>query len=210
MSNFLAVATVTAALSEFIQAAIGPDVGSATVTTARPDGGTGTPPTSVNVYLYQVTPNAALGNVDLPTRRGNGDLVQRPQAALDLHYLLTFLGDEGKLEPQRLLGSVVRAFHARPVLTRDLIRQTIAKSKFDYLATSNLADAVELVKFTSLALSLEELSKLWSIYFQTPYNLSVAYQGTVALIESENSTQAALPVARATSTLLHFGNLRSK
>src|SRR5436309_11922535 len=98
MSNFLAVATVTAALTEFIQAAIGPDVGAASVTTTRPDGsGTGTPATSVNVYLYQVTPNAAFGNVDLPTRRANGDLVQRPQAALDLHYLLTFLGDEGKL-----------------------------------------------------------------------------------------------------------------
>jgi hypothetical protein len=193
MSNFLAVATVTAALTEFIQAAIGPDVSSASVTTARPDGG-GTPATSVNVYLYQVTPNAALGNLDLPTRRGNGELIQRSQAALDLHYLLTFLGDEGKLEPQRLLGSVVRAFHARPVLTRDLIRQTIAKTKFDYLATSNLADSVELVKFTPLALSLEDLSKLWSVYFQTPYNLSIAYQGTVILIESETSTHAALPV----------------
>jgi hypothetical protein len=194
MSNFLAVATVTAALAEFIQAAVGPDVSSASVTTVRPDGGGSTPATSVNVYLYQVTPNAALGNMDLPTRRGNGDLVQRPQVALDLYYLLTFLGDEGKLEPQRLLGSVVRALHARPVLTRDLIRQTIAKTKFDYLVTSNLADAVELVRFTPLPLSLEDLSKLWSVYFQTPYSLSIAYQGTAVLIESETSTQTALPV----------------
>ena len=195
MSNFLAVATVTAALSEVLQAAVGPDVSGTTVTANRPDGNaTGTAATSVNVYLYQVMTNAALSNADLPTRRTNGELAQRPQAALDLHYLLTFLGDEGKLEPQRLLGSAVRALHSRPVLTRDLIRQTIAKSKYNFLATSNLADSVELVKFTPLSLSLEELSKLWSVYFQTRYNLSVAYQGTVVLIESEDSTHSALPV----------------
>ncbi|MDQ5836372.1 MAG: DUF4255 domain-containing protein, partial [Acidobacteriota bacterium] len=125
MSNFLAVATVTAALSEFLQAAIGPDVPGATVTTLRPDSNGGMPPTGVNIFLYQVTANPAWQNADLPTRRADGDLVHRPQAALDLHYLLTFYGVEAQLEPQRVLGSVVRALHARPVLTRDVIRQTI-------------------------------------------------------------------------------------
>jgi hypothetical protein len=194
MSNFLAIATVTAALSQFLQAAVGPDVPGATVTTLRPDSGGGMPPTGANLFLYQVTPNAAWNNMDLPTRRSGGDLIQRPQAALDLHYLLTFYGAEAQLEPQRVLGSVVRAMHARPVLTREIIRQTIAKPAFAFLTSSNLADAVELVKFTPLPLSLEELSKLWSVYFQTPYSLSMAYQGTVVLIESEESTRSSLPV----------------
>jgi hypothetical protein len=194
MSNFLAIATVTAALSQSLQAAVGPDVPGATVTTLRPDGGGGMPPTGANLFLYQVTPNAAWNNMDLPTRRSGGDLIQRPQAALDLHYLLTFYGAEAQLEPQRVLGSVVRAMHARPVLTREIIRQTIAKPAFGFLTSSNLADAVELVKFTPLPLSLEELSKLWSVYFQTPYSLSIAYQGTVVLIESEESTRSSLPV----------------
>lgn len=194
MSNFLAIATVTAVLSQVLQEAIGPDVPGATVTTLRPDGGTGMPPTGVNLFLYQVTPNAAWNNVDLPTRRSNGDLIQRPRAALDLHYLLTFYGVEAQLEPQRVLGSVVRSLHARPLLTRDMIRQTIAKPAFGFLVNSNLADAVELVKFTPLPLSLEELSKLWSVFFQTQYSLSLAYQGTVVLIESAESTHMALPV----------------
>ena len=51
-----------------------------------------------------------------------------------------------------------------------------------------------MVKFTPLSLSLEELSKLWSVFFQTPYALSVAYQGSVVLIESEESHQTPLPV----------------
>ncbi|MBC8028996.1 MAG: DUF4255 domain-containing protein [Pyrinomonadaceae bacterium] len=193
MSNFLAIASVTAALSEVLQTAVGNDVAGAVVNTNRPDA-SGTPGTSVNLYLYQVTTNAAMSNVDLPTRRPSGELARRSQVALDLHYLLTFFGDEGKLEPQRLLGSAVSTLHSRPVMTRDLIRQTIAKTKYDFLVTSNLADAIELVKFTPLSLSLEELSKLWSVFFQTPYSLSVAYQGTVVMIESEGSTHAALPV----------------
>jgi len=194
MSNFLGLATVTAALSQVLQAAVGPDVPGATVTILRPDGNSSLPATGVNLFLYQVMPNAAWNNADLPTRRANGDLIQRPQAALDLHYLLTFYGADSLLEPQRLLGSVVRALHARPVLTRAIIRQTIAKPAFAFLANSNLADAVELVKLTPLSLSLEDLSKLWSVYFQTQYSLSIAYQGAVVLIESEESTRAALPV----------------
>ena len=196
MSNFLAIATVTAALSMVLSETVVPEVNGADVTTVHPDGKHGTlPSTGVNIFLYQVTQNAAWRNADLPTRRGNGDLIQRPQAALDLHYLLTFYGDESLLEPQRALGSVVRTLHSRPVLTRDRIRQTIANAEFNpFLATSNLADAIELVKFTPLPLSLEELSKLWSVFFQTNYSLSIAYQGAMVLIESEESTHPALPV----------------
>jgi hypothetical protein len=195
MSNFLAIATVTATLSQALQAAVGADVPGATVTTVRPDSaGGGIPTTGVNLYLYQVTPNGALRNADLPSRRADGQLLQRPQAALDLHYLLTFYGNEAQMEPQRLLGSAVRTLHARPVLTRQMIRDTVGNPTFTFLANSDLADAVEMVKFTPMALSLEELSKLWSVFFQTPYILSVAYQGTVVLIEGAATPQAALPV----------------
>ena len=195
MSNFLAIATVTAALNVALSEALAVmNLGSAKVTTARPDTNGNMPATGVNIFLYQVMPNAAFRNFDLPTRRSSGEFLQRPQAALELNYLLSFYGDETKLEPQRVLGGVVRTLHAQPILTRDLIRATIAKSDFDFLVDSDLADAIELVKFTPLPLSLEDLSKLWSVYFQTPYSLSVAYQATMVLIESEVSTQQALPV----------------
>ena len=194
MSNFLAVATVTATLSQLLLEAVKVDVPGADVTTLRPNGTTPAG-TVVNVYLYQVMPSVALSNADLPARRADGQLIQRPVAALDLNYLLTFFGSDAQLEPQRLLGSAVRALHSRPVLTRDSIRQTIQKPLFSFLTQSNLADAVELVKFTPVPMSLEELSKLWSVYFQTPYSLSIAYQATVVTIESEDSIHSALPVA---------------
>jgi hypothetical protein len=195
MSNFLAIATVTAALSQTLRAAVETDVPGASVTTLRPDAaGNGIPATRVNLYLYQVSPNPAWRNTDLPTRNSDGQLRQRPQVALDLHYLLNFYGDEGQLEPQRLMGSAVRTLHALPLLTRQMIRSTVDNPAFSFLAASNLADAIELVKFTPLPLSLEELSKLWSVFFQTTYTLSMAYQGTVVLIESEAPPRPALPV----------------
>ena len=147
-----------------------------------------------NLYLYQVTPNVAWRNADLPTRNSDGQLVQRPRAAFDLHYLLTFYGNEAQLEPQRLVGSVVRILHAQPLLTRQMIRSTITAATFDYLADSDLADEIEMVKFTPLPLSLEELSKLWSVFFQTPYTLSLAYEGMVIFIEAAQLTRQALPV----------------
>ncbi|MGD8752522.1 MAG: DUF4255 domain-containing protein [Anaerolineales bacterium] len=201
MSNYLAIATVTATLGQTILSAVQSKVSGAQVTTQRPDDpkGSNIDP-RVNVFLYQVTPNTALRNDDLPTRRGDGSLAQRPRAALDLHYLLTFYGEESKLEPQRLLGGAVSALHARSVITRQAIRTLIesnqnANDMYHFLITTDLAQEVELVKFTPLPLNLEELSKLWSVFFQTPYTLSLAYQASVVLIEEERETpQPALPV----------------
>jgi Pvc16 N-terminal domain len=200
MSNFRAIATVTATLRELLQTTAGVDLQGHTmdITVLRPDtAAKDLQGSRVNIYLYQVTPNAALLNNDLPTRRVDGTVVQRPQVALDLHYMISFYSGDNEFVPQLLLGSVVRTLHAEPLLTRDRIRQTIPNVAADgqqILADSNLADQVELVKFTPLHLSLEEFSKIWSIFYQIPYVLSVAYQASVVLIEQDIPTQNALPV----------------
>jgi hypothetical protein len=193
MSNYLAIATVTAALSRALQTAIEADVPGALATTVRPDGpGSGVPETGVNIFLYQVMPNASWRNNDLPTRRPDGTLVQRPLVAIDLHYLLSFYGNDAELEPQRLLGSTIRTLHAKPVLTRQEIQNTV--DAIGFLNDSDLAGEVELVKFMPLSLNLEELSKLWSVFFQTTYVLSVAYQASVVLISPEQRPVIAQPV----------------
>jgi hypothetical protein len=186
---------VTAALARFLQATAAQAVPAADVKTGRPVAPAGVPPTRVYLYLYEVTPNAACRNGDLPTRNGNGDVVQRPRVALDLHYLVSFSGNEDDLEPQRMLGSVSRALHAQPLITRQLIMDTLGDPALPFLATSDLADQIDRVKVTPLSLSLEELSKLWSVFFQVPHLLSVAYRASVILIESEVTPRAALPVA---------------
>ena len=192
MSNHLAIATVTSTLQHLLTGAAAVVPG-AVISTKRPDGsGQGAHAAAINVFLYQVVPNAAYRNADLPTRSSNGQLTQRPQAALTLHYLLTFLGDETKMEPQRLLGATVRKLHSEPLLKKADI-QSVTQSN-PILSTSNLDTQVDLVRFTPLGLSLEEMSKVWSVFFQSPYALSVAYQASAVLIETDDGPRSPLPV----------------
>jgi hypothetical protein len=203
MSNYLAIATVTAALREVLQPAVGKAVAGAAVGFNRPDSGGGTPPApAVNVYLYQVTPNAAFRNDDLPTRRPDGVLARRPQAAFDLHYLLTFHGNDDKLEPQLLLGAVASTLHGQPLLSQPAVAKAL--SDFDFLKTSTLADQVERIKFTPTSLSLEEFSKLWSVFFQIEYTLSAAYQASVVLIEGDDEPAPVLPVQTRSFAIVPF------
>jgi hypothetical protein len=208
MSNYLAIATVTAALQRTLQGIIQADVDGARVTTVRPDSvGSGTPEAGVNLYLYHVVPNPAWRNADLRTRFSEGQIAKRPQAALDLYYLVSCFGNETELEPQRLLGSVVRTLHARPILSRETIRDTLASTTFTFLADSNLAEQVETVKLMPLSLTVDELSNIWSVFFQTPHALSIAYQAGVVLIESDDIPQKALPVRdRSRFSAMPFGS----
>ncbi|MDP9353137.1 MAG: Pvc16 family protein [Chloroflexota bacterium] len=204
MSNHLAVATVTATLKQMLDAAATQDVTGAGTTVVRPDKIPNNK-AGINIFLYRVTPNAAWRSSDLPTRDSRGQLTALPRAALDLHYLLSFYGDDAKLEPQRLLGSAVRTLQGRPVLSRDKIRAVITSTSFSpILGNSNLADEVELVKFAPLPLTLDDFSKLWNS-FQGDYYLSVAYQSTVVLIEPETSPQSALPVRERNVYVVPFG-----
>lgn len=206
MSNHLAIAAATSTFAQLLDRAAGV-IDEAKVTIGRPKEGT---PTGINVYLYQVSPNAALRSADLPARRADGTLAQRPQAAIDLHYLLTFYGAENKLEPQILMGSAVSLLHARPILTQDMIRREIercvAEDPNHYLATADLAEQVERITFTPVPLNLEELSKLWSVFFQIPYCLSLAYSASVVLIEADATPQTALPVRAANIYAVPFGH----
>lgn len=204
MSNALAIATVTATLQHVLTDVVqGSGVGSALVTTLRPDAPSGLPAQGVNVFLYQVSPNPAWRNADAPTRRPDGSLRRRPQAALDLHYLFTFYGDDLTLDQQRLLGVVVRHFHAAPVLARSDI--AAVRAAVPALNDTTLADQVELVRLTPINFSLEELSKLWAVFPKTDYVLSVAYQAGVVLIETDDPPPGTpLPVLRANVTAVPF------
>lgn len=192
MSNYLAIATVTAALQQLLQGPVGNAVSGATVGFSRPAKNGSGKDVGVNVYLYQVTPNAAFRNADLPTRRSDGSLVRTPLAALDLHYLFTFHGRDDVLDPQLMLGAVASTLQAQPLLSTQNI--SAAVGAFPSLAGSGLDTQVERVKFTPSALSLEEFTKLWSAFFQVEYSLSIAYQASVVLIQSDDTPQESLPV----------------
>jgi hypothetical protein len=194
MSNALAIAAATETLVQLLQDNIGTSgVTGARVTGLAPDGTAPMPNPGVNVFLYQVTPNAAYRNAALPTRAPDGTLIKRPQIALDLHYLFTFYGDDSTLEQQRMLASVALTLQANPALPRSLI--TSVQTNTPFLHGSNLDAQAELIRFTPIAFSLEELSKLWSFLLKIDYVLSAAYLASVVLIETDDAVpDPALPV----------------
>jgi hypothetical protein len=202
MSNSLAIATVTASLQNLLQSAFNtsqPDRLDGSIVSAVPLGDPKLTTRGANIFLYQVSENQALRNAVLPARNDAGGTVKAPQVALDLHYLLSFYGTEGAWEPQRFLGITMRTFSAVPTLTRQIISQTLQTvgapgGNLEFLNLSDLADGPQLVRLTPTTISLEELSKLWSVLLQQKYVLSILYVASVVLIDSTESGVAALPV----------------
>ncbi|SOD88966.1 DUF4255 domain-containing protein [Streptomyces sp. Ag109_G2-15] len=202
MSNALALAHVSQALALLIESHLQPEIDMAVkVEPRKPPTEPPTDPT-ISVFLYQVTPNTSQRNNDLPTRAPDGKLVRRAAAALDLQYLITAYGDETELVGQRLIGSVVRTLHEIPVLPKDVIELAGEKP---YLADSNLAEAVQRVRFTPTVMDVDETSKLWGMLYQTPYALSVVYQASLVLIDGRETPVPAKPVERPEVRVLPFG-----
>ncbi len=193
MSNYLAIANVSAALKQIVQQAANV-VGGAEVKLGRPENQE-TSFNGVYIYLYMVRPNAGLSNRDLATRAPGGALLQLPQAALDLYYMLAFYGEEAQLIPQQLMGSTICALLAEPVLGTGRIAEVTGKSgPYRFLDKSNLKFQIETITFTQVYLDNEEFSKLWSVFLQVPHRLFITYQASVVILEPDLKVEKIPPV----------------
>lgn len=198
MSNANALATVTAVLVSTLVEVTNAALTGTRVFVGRPERRADQPrtQTAVNIFLYQVAVNPNWRNADAPTRDSKGRLVQRPAIGLDLNYMLTFYGP-GFL-PQILLGHTVSRLHARPLLTRVNIKAALSQTESipgDAILRETDLDQFELIRLSPVHFTLDEMSRLWSVFFQTPYDLSIAYQASVVLVEAMDEVpQPALPV----------------
>ncbi|MEU3708773.1 DUF4255 domain-containing protein [Streptomyces catenulae] len=193
MSNALALATVTQALALLIEHNLHPEIDMAvSVETRKPPSDPPTDPT-ITVFLYQVSHNPSMRNSDLVTRASDGTLLKRPAAAVDLNFLISAYGEEQELVGQRLIGSVVRTLHEIPVLPRELIEEAAERP---YLAGSDLAGSPQRVRFTPTQMDVDETSKLWGMFNNTPYALSVSYQASLVLLDGHRKPAPARPVRR--------------
>jgi len=132
----------------------------------------------LNIYLYRTDHNAAWRNT--------------PAApiplALNLEYLITAYGEDDREDAAHFfLGQAMRLLHDMAVIPR---------SKFkDIIEVARVHQQIEQVTITPKPLSIEEISKLWSV-FQSQFRVSAAYLVTVILIDSRAATRSALPVLK--------------
>jgi len=144
----------------------------------------------LNLFLFEVLPNAAWRNQELPARGGGARL--RPPLSLDLRYLLTAYPDtDDEDSAHGLLGAAMLLLHDDPVLSRDELAGTAPAAGVD--------QQFEQVRICLMHLPLDELSKLWTA-FTTDYRLSVVYQASVVLIDPAVPPTAPLPVLQRGST----------
>jgi hypothetical protein len=207
MSTATALAAVTAVLRDLLLNGIidadNGDVGPVTVSAVPPDKvpTTGDAGSRLNLFLYQVTPNQGWRNVGLPARSAAGERVAAPPLALDLHYLLSAYGS-ADFHAELLLGYAMQVLHETPVLTRDAIRVAFTTlldagtGMPEFLAKlgeSGLAEQVEQIKITPVALGMDEMSKLWSAT-QSNFRTSACYHVSTVLIDSRARAREAYPV----------------
>jgi hypothetical protein len=212
MSNYHAIATVTATLGDLLFSDL-KDTFSGITITAKPldalelEG----PAVRLNLLLYHIAPNIGYQNFAAPTRGSLGELVRNPIFGINLNYLLTAYTDEitdslQEIHSQQILAKAMMTLNEKPILTRDMILQT--RTSNPRLSTPTLDDhletQVELVKFTQNPLSLEEMNKIWSSFFQTHYRLSVSYLATVVLLENKVQPRVSLPVQERKLYVLPF------
>jgi hypothetical protein len=148
----------------------------------------------LNLFLYQVSRNAAWSNRDMPRQVQPGE-TGVPPLPLDLYYLITaFAGDNdpGKSTDHTLLGQAMRVLHDHPVLSADDIKLA-TQGQVPLLPKSDLDQQIERIRITHHPMPVDEMSKLWT-GFATHYRISAAYQVGVALIESARGSRTPLPV----------------
>lgn len=195
MSNALAIAAVTATLRDLLVLLLAQDTSQppVEVTLLPPDlARRNHTKEQVNLFLYQVAPDAAWRNMDLPRQLKPGE-TGFPPLPLTLFYLLTGYSEEDQddIQGQRALGRAMSVLHDHPLLDAAFIQEATSTS----VPGADLHEQAERVRITLKPESSEELSKLWTS-FGTSFRASAAYEASVVLIESTRPAKAPLPVLK--------------
>ncbi|MDQ6775592.1 MAG: DUF4255 domain-containing protein [Actinomycetota bacterium] len=204
MSDYLAVGGVSAVLRSMLTNALtsgGPSTVLGTtpgITATSPDliatGASEQP--QVNLFMYYVSLNPALRNLDLPSANGGGQRLSNPPLALNLHYLVSAYGSK-QFDPEILLAWAMKVFHDTPVVPPQTIQDALASlsgsAEAQLIATSTLAQQVEHLRITPETLTTEEIYRLWAA-FQAAYRPSTALQVSVVVIQDTEAFTSGEPV----------------
>ena len=213
MSDYLAVGAVTAVLTWLLTDTLtagGPAsvFTSSDVTAVPPDQITvgSEEDARLNLFMYYVSLNPALRNLDLPSVDAAGNRVSNAPLALNLHYLVSAYGGRTgvPLTTEVLLGWAMKVFHDNAVVPSATIQAALdalagpppslsAAALAVADSTNPLSGQIEHIRITPEALTTEEIYRLWPA-FNAPYRPSTAYQVSVVVIQDTTPVPVARPV----------------
>ena len=139
----------------------------------------------VSVYLYSVRPNPYLGNTEENIIRnipGQGDLYEQRKydMSLDLYYMITPHLSNHSLE-LKAIERVMQILNGLPVLTEESLDDEIVEA------------GNREIRIEPISLNLDETNKLWSIFPNTSYKVSIFYVLTPVSIKSFRVPEFASP-----------------
>lgn len=131
----------------------------------------------LSLFLYQVVENAHLKNQEMQ-KIGSATL-EYPPLPLDLFYMLTShpaagISDktERTKEEHSVLGRAMQVLNDNAILAGSALR-------------GGLIENIDELHITSNPLNLDDLTKIWSTFQDTPFRPSVCYRVQVIMIDSK-------------------------
>jgi hypothetical protein len=133
----------------------------------------------LTLFLYKVTENPDLKNAQhVVVQRPDGSLVERrAPLSLDTYYLLTAHAPEQPdlLEAHRALSRAMRVLYDNGILQGSLLRSENP--------STGLTER-SILRVTLNPISMEDMTRIWSVLPDTPYEISVTYLVTPVEIDS--------------------------
>jgi hypothetical protein len=133
----------------------------------------------LTLFLYKVTENPDLKNADrLVVPRPDGRVTERrAPMSLDAYYLLTAHAGEpaNHLEAHRALSRAMRVLYDNGILQGSQLRA-------DDPSTGLTAESI--LRVTLNPMTMEDMTRIWSVFPDTPYEISVSYLVTPIAIDS--------------------------
>lgn len=131
-------------------------------------------PLRVSLFLYAIVENPYLKNEE--RRIISPSESQYPPLSLDLYYLLTTYADptvvaDPTLEAHRVMGLAMRIFYDHGILSGSALKGSLATRNAELRLSLN-------------PITVEDLTRLWSVFPNRPYRTSVSYLVTPARIDS--------------------------
>lgn len=130
----------------------------------------------ITLFLYSVVEFPEMKN-EPPLATGAGQ-VRRPPLKLNLHYLLTSHpappgGHNEAVEAHRVLGRAMQIFYDNGILTGSVLHGELSPD--------------EELRLTLNPITVEDLTRIWSVFPNSGYHPSVSYLVSPVRIDSERS-----------------------